>query len=233
MSIIGDVSGYWQFDMEGFLITITEGGLHILSPESEILITKNAYGYVNVGIYLAMENSPLLLEQIEERGWEVDTNQTDAHSPAFIEYYPEAYYTPANFSITSPGLGTIAAPLPAAPLPPIQDLASFVWFTFVETVLLMTYGDITVTFYQDQIVITYVYISITIYFWFFGFIERNIIMFFEFTFIFYFTIVELILVIIYESVEIKYYYSQIVIIYESIEIILIFISITIWQLIII
>jgi hypothetical protein len=73
------------------------------------------------------------------------------------------------------------------------------------------------------------YITITWYFAFL-FIERIVFVIWDITIIIYITIIELLIVIIYYTYEIKIYETSVVIVYQYIEIIFVFISIIIWEL---
>ncbi len=79
------------------------------------------------------------------------------------------------------------------------------------------------------VVLIWEYFVIT---WYFGFLilERIVILIFDITIIIYLTIIELLIVIIYYTFEIKIYETSVVIVYMYIEIIFVFISITIWEL---
>ncbi|MFW9922518.1 MAG: carboxypeptidase-like regulatory domain-containing protein [Candidatus Thorarchaeota archaeon] len=91
----------------------------------------------------------------------------------------------------------------------------------------VSWAGVNVYLHSMMLIIVYDYISIT---WYFGFlIERIIFLIWDITIIFYLAIFELIIVIIYESIEIKIYETQIVIVYEYIEIVIVFISLFIWQ----
>lgn len=80
------------------------------------------------------------------------------------------------------------------------------------------------------LVLIWDYIVIT---WYFAllFIERIVFVIFDITIIIYLTIIELLIVIIYYTFEIKIYETSVVIVYMYIEIIFVFISIVIWELI--
>lgn len=95
---------------------------------------------------------------------------------------------------------------------------SAVTIAFINNVLYVQHDHYIITIYEDKVVLEYDFICIVIYMT--TIIERIVIIFYEFTFIYYFTITELILVIIWETIEIKVYYYQIVIVYQLIEIII-------------
>jgi len=85
----------------------------------------------------------------------------------------------------------------------------------------------TIYVHAYTFVLIFDYITIT---WYFAYIiTRIVLLIWDITIIIYLTIVELLIVIIYYTFEIKIYEMQIVIVYMFIEIIIVFISIYIWE----
>jgi len=94
----------------------------------------------------------------------------------------------------------------------------YLTIAFIESVLVIASDVYVISIYEDKIVLDYDFVTIIIYMT--TVIERFIIMFYEYTIIYYFTIVELIFVIIWQNIEIKVYYYQIVVVYQIFEIII-------------
>jgi len=117
---------------------------------------------------------------------------------------------------------------PPVPLPVPMWIDGIISIGFDGHSVTIGYAGVSICIQSYMLVLVFDYISIT---WYFGvFIERLVILIWDLTIIFYISIVELLIVIIYYTFEIKIYETQIVIVYEYIEIILLFVSILIWEL---
>lgn len=118
---------------------------------------------------------------------------------------------------------------PFGPIPgaPFVFTGPFVWIDFLQNSVGVEWGDVSISLQHD--VITIYYGVITIIWYYLLIIQTIVILFWDLTIIFYLTIIELLIVIIYESFEIKIYEYQLVIVYEYIELVILFVSIFIWQ----
>ena len=96
---------------------------------------------------------------------------------------------------------------------------------FLADVVTIEWVGISIRIHSDYLILTYGYLTLTWYF----FLERYVICIWDITIIIYFALIELLIVIIYQSYEIKIYEYQLVIIYQYIEIVILFISIVLWQ----
>ncbi|MBN1330297.1 MAG: hypothetical protein JXA54_12560 [Candidatus Heimdallarchaeota archaeon] len=134
-------------------------------------------------------------------------------------------YDYGYFSIDYVTTGLISGPLPGGFLPIYSD--PIISITIDFNGICVSWAGVTLYLHSTMLVLIYHYISIT---WYFGFlIQRIVFLIWDITIILYLAIYELIIVIIYESIEIKIYETQVVIVYEFIEIIIVFVSIILWE----
>jgi len=106
-------------------------------------------------------------------------------------------------------------------------MGAFLIITLGFNGICVEWGGTTIYVHAYMFVLIFDYISIT---WYFAYIiTRIVLLIWDITIIIYLTIVELLIVIIYYTFEIKIYEMQIVIVYMFIEIIIVFISIYIWE----
>ncbi len=129
------------------------------------------------------------------------------------------------FGIEYVATGLVTGTIPGGFLPIYSDATISITIDFNG--ICVSWLGVTIYLHANMFILIFAYISIT---WYFGFfIERIVFIIWDITIILYLAIYELIIVIIYESIEIKIYESQIVIVYEFIEIVFVFISILIWE----
>jgi hypothetical protein len=161
----------------------------------------------------------MMLNRINETAWDIFTptglvvaNFNPGAGYMGLEYFGPVYY---------------GAP-PGVPVPPfyIDAVISIGWDGNSVTIGGIGYS-ILISAYT--LILIWDYIIITWYFAYL-FIERIVFVIWDITIIIYLTIIELLIVIIYYTYEIKIYETSIVIVYMFIEIIFLFISITIWEL---
>lgn len=107
----------------------------------------------------------------------------------------------------------------------IWSIIPFLHIAFLLNAVIIEWVGVSIHIYMDCFILVYGYLILTWYF----FLERYVICIWDITIIIYIAITELLLVIIYDSYEIKIYEYQIVIVYEYIEIVILFVSIFIWQ----
>jgi hypothetical protein len=128
----------------------------------------------------------------------------------------------------------MAAPLYDGSIPPGPNPAPF----YVDPTISIDWDGYAITIGGPGfsfIITTWILIlsfDYIVFTWYWGiFIERLVIVYWDVTIVIYITVVELLIVIIYYTFEIKVYETSVVIIYASIEITFVFISILIWELI--
>jgi hypothetical protein len=213
--------GAWVFYLEDITVTWSENDRTlILSYFEEWSIT------VSEGIIIINHlDYPLLtITQLEERQWQIQISETIVDAT----YVPEV-----SLYVTVDEGGGATEVFVEIPAEPAIGYTESVTISFIESVLIITYGEITVAIHPDKVVIDYIFIAVIVYIIQTTIIERIVIMVYEITIIFYVTIVELQIVIIYYELEIKIYITKITIIYYQLEITIIFQSIEIWYILIV
>ncbi|MBD3190096.1 MAG: hypothetical protein GF308_05610 [Candidatus Heimdallarchaeota archaeon] len=220
--IMSNPSGDWFFYLNEITIIWSEleGMVSIFYQELwTITITETTISITH------LEYESLFIERIEPRQWRIELG---TQPPV------DATYVPDVSLIVIFGEGQTATEVfVEIPSEPTIGLTEPITISFIESVLLITYGEITIAIHPDKVVVDYIFISIVVYIYEMVYIERIVIIFYEITIIYYITIVELVLVIIYESIEIKIYITKITIIYYQIEITVVFVSIEVWYIFII
>jgi len=169
---------------------------------------------------LLIDSGAMMLSRINETAWDIFTptglvvaNFNPGMNYMGLEYAPLMDYRP----------------IPVVPIQPlyIDAVISIGWDGNSITI-----GGIgfSILLSAYTLVLIWDYVIITWYFAYL-FIERIVFVIWDITIIIYLTIIELLIVIIYYTYEIKIYETSVVIVYEYIEIIFVFISIVIWELI--
>jgi len=210
----------FSFHYDGVINSLTlEASDYVLTMDENWVIIDHAF------------EMDVALEKTTDRSWKIHAFPT----PMNVTYYPTRYYAPNDNLTVTDDFGVIiySGPVPAAPFQNTNPTG--ITFSFQDEVLIISYLYWSFSFYPDMIVIHYYDIAIIIYFDNYVIVSRIVIIILDLTFIFYFIniIIDLYLVIIYYDIEIKFYYTQVVIVYESIEIVMVFISISIWEITII
>lgn len=215
--ISSNPSGDWFFYLNEITIIWSEleGAVSINYQETwSITITETTIEITH------QDYESLYIERVEERQWRIELGTMPP---------VDATYEPDVSLIVIFGEGQEATEVfVEIPTEPTIGLYEPITISFIESVLLITYGEITIAIHPDKVVVDYIFISIVVYIYEFTYIERIVIIFYEITLVYYITIVELLLVIIYQSIEIKVYITKITIIYYQIEITVVFVSIEVW-----
>lgn len=226
IKIINKGPDTWMVELPDLVVHYdgTVNSLVILTPDYVIIVDEHLIT-INSPSYM-----PIALEKYEERFWRIHVLAGIMN----VTYFPTRYFAPNDNLTVTDDLGNVIFG-PAKPVPFNIVNPTGVTFTFQDEVLVISYLYWTVSFYPDFIVLQYFDIAITLYFDYYGILERVIILILDFTFVFYYinVLIELYFVIIYYDFEIKFYYTQVVIVCQTIEIVIVFISITLWEITII
>ncbi len=178
-------------------------GVHDISLKTGVLVIDGA----------------MMLSRVNETAWDILVpsglllvNFNPGVGYMGIEYGPPVYYGPP----------------PAGPVAPLYLDPSII-IGWDGNAITIGGAGFSIILCAYSLMLVWDYIIITWYFaWLF--IERIVFVIWDITIIIYLTIIELLIVIIYYTYEIKIYETSVVIVYQYIEIIFVFISIVIWEL---
>ncbi|MHA1355465.1 MAG: hypothetical protein ACTSXA_00060 [Candidatus Heimdallarchaeota archaeon] len=168
---------------------------------------------------LVIDGGFLLFDKLNSTTWMILTPS----GPVLVNYN-----SPTLLHVDFGGIPLHNGPFPPGPLPAPWFNDGIFAIDFDGNSVTISGPGFTICVSTFSVVLIFDYMVIT---WYYGLlIERVVILVWDITIIIYISIVELLIVIIYYTFEIKIYETSVVIVYESIEIIFVFISILIWEL---
>ncbi|NHJ46242.1 MAG: hypothetical protein FK733_00505 [Asgard group archaeon] len=180
-------------------------GTHLIEFDAGTLIVNGGAGPLG-----------FLISRVNSSAWDIITPL----GIVLVNYRPGMNLLGIDFMMTPLYYGVIPTGAGMLLPPPLS-------IYFFENGVGIEWAGATIYIHNYMVVIIFDYITIT---WYFGFIiEHLVILIWDLTIIIYLTIVELLIVIIYSTFEIKIYEYQMVIVYQYIEIIILFVSVVIWE----
>ncbi|NHK31027.1 MAG: hypothetical protein FK730_06720 [Asgard group archaeon] len=183
-------------------------GLNKINIDGDTVIINDGVGPVSC-----------IIERFNETAWTIFCPT----GIIFVNWNPSTGDMGVEYYIGGPGLIYFGPIMP----PGIVWWDGVIFITVGFNGICIEWAGVTIYVHAFTFILIFDYIVIT---WYFGFtLYRIVILIWDITIIIYLALIELLIVIIYYSFEIKIYETQVVIVYEYIEIVIVFISIYIWE----